>query len=154
MRKPASHFDKIWWLVTALAVAGTLPLQIIWPAYSTIAMWIVIVGLGIFAVAEFLGTDAQREYTGYYTGWWYFKVRNDKVRWAAGVWLAFVVLLRLPSPWSYIFGIGLFAWLPMHYATTKFEKRFAASLGGVPAARIAFLLWLSIVAVQIVLEAL
>lgn len=126
MRPLAPHFERIWYLVTAMAILASLPIEIFWSGYAAVATYIVWAGLILFAGVEYAASDTRLQ--GYYTGFFWYKISSDGFRWLCGLWLAAVVAWRLPHPFNWILGGGLAAWLPMHYAVRRFEDRLAQSI--------------------------
>lgn len=139
MRPLAPKFEKVWYLITATGIVSSLPLEWWFPGWANAAMWAVIIGNIVFLAVEYVAGDTHLE--GYYTGFFWFKISSDKFRWLCGLWLALLDLWRLPHPINWVVGLFLFAWLPMHYAVKRFEKRFEIQIRQSTIQKVFIVLW-------------
>lgn len=146
---PERHFSRVWALLTLLAVLITLPLELVgahwWPR---LAGQVAALGFTAFAAAEYVAGGVRHGTSGYYTQWWYFRVRTSYLRFALGTWLAWLLWWRLPEPFGLVIGLGLWAWLPCHLTLPQFENRWLRSIRSNMAARFFLYGWLGVLLVN------
>jgi len=119
--KPKREYATVWYITYALAALLTLPLESILPIWPSVMSWLVWVPVGLFVIVEGIAVfndtfgDTKTEFTRY-------RIKNPRLRWGIGIWLAFLALWRIPGVLGTIVGAGLLLWLPLHFAVAGIEK--------------------------------
>jgi len=125
--KPKRGYATVWYITYAFAALLTLPLEhwlVWWPG---IMAWLTFIPVGLFVVVEGVAVfndirgDTKTEFTRY-------RIKNPFIQWATGIWLALLVMWRVPGVIGTVVGAGLFLWLPLHFAVAGIESDFWKSI--------------------------
>lgn len=121
--RPNADFARAWYISYAMAALLTVPIDHWWGPWEGFAPWLAVFMLGFFCGAELVAGGTRAGESGTKTEFTHYRVKHPAVRFVLGVWLALLVMWRVPAPLGLVLGIALWFWLPLHFALWGIERK-------------------------------